>query len=36
VSGDLGTVEEGASEELSISAEESRTKAIDGSVKTGA
>jgi len=36
VSGDSGTVEEGASEELSICAEESGTKVIDGSVKTGA
>jgi hypothetical protein len=34
VSGDSGTVEEGASEERSIFAEESGTKAIDGSVKT--
>jgi hypothetical protein len=36
VSGDSGTVEEGAFEELSISIAESWTKVIDVSVKTGA
>ena len=36
VSVELGTVEEGTSEEIGISVEKSATKAIDGSVKIGA
>ena len=36
VSVELGTVEEGTSEKLGISARKSGTKAIDGSVKIGA